>query len=175
MDDFVEDKGYERVEAFLEELYEVIDDYKPGSLFSNKSFDKENALDLIQSIRANLPNVIRQAQKFVENSERIMSNANNQANKIIREAENDANILVSEHEITRRAKEEAEAIMNETKQYARDMRLGANAYAEECLAKTAQAIQESLDEFSRQTRMTEDAINQEIRIIYGHKQELAEN
>lgn len=175
MEDFAEDRGYERVDALLEELNEVIEDYKPGSLFSSKSFDKDNALDLIQDIRASLPNVIRQAQKFVENSERIMSNANAQATKILKEAENDANILVSEHEITKRAKEEAEAIMNETKQYAREMRLGANAYAEECLAKTAQAIQESLDEFSKQTRMTEDAINEEIRIIYGHKQELAEN
>lgn len=175
MGDFEKDREYDRVEALLEELYETIDDFKPASLFGNKNFDKENALDLIQEIRASLPNVIKQAQKFVENSERILSDASSQANKIVREAENDASLLVSEHEITRRAKEEAEAIMAETKQYARDMRLGANAYAEQCLAKTAQAIQESLDEFSRQTRMTEDALNDEIRIIYGHKQELADN
>lgn len=175
MSDFEKDREYDRVEELLEDLYEAIDYFKPGSFFANKTFDKENALSLIQEIRASLPSVIKQAQKFVENSERILGDATNQANKIIREAENDASALVSEHEITRRAKEEAEAIMAETKQYARDMRLGANAYAEQCLDKTYKAIQESLDEFSRQTRLTEDAINDELKIIYGHKQELADN
>lgn len=175
MGDFEQDREYDRVDGLLEELYVAIDSYRPGSIFGNRSFDKENALDLVQDIRASLPNVIKQAQKIVENSERIISDATNQVNKIIREAENDASILVSDHEITKRASEEAEAIMSETKKYARDMRLGANAYVEQCLDKTYKAIQESIDEFTKQTRITEDALNDELKIIYAHKQEIAEN
>ncbi len=175
MGDFDKDREYDRLDSLLDDLYTIIENHRPGSFFGNKGFNKEEALDLIQEIRASLPSVIKQAQKFVENSERIISDATNQANKIIREAESDAAMLVSEHEITRQAKEKAELMIAETKQYARDMRLGANSYVEKCLDKTYKAIQESIDELSRQTRMTEDALNDELKIIYAHKQEISEN
>lgn len=168
--------GYEKVEELLDELFDVINESKTGSFFSGgKGLDKEEVFDIIQNIRLNIPIEIKQAQKLAENSERILNDATIQANKIIREAENNAARLINDHEITRRAKQEAEIIMSEAKQYVRDMRLGANAYAEECLAKTALAIQESLDEFTKQARITEENLSQEIRIIYSHKQELAKN
>lgn len=167
--------GYESVEELLDELYDLINESKTSSLFGGKGLDKEEAFDIIQSIRLNIPTEIKQARNIAENSERIMNEASIQANKIIREAENDAARMVSEHEIMKQVKQEVEALKAEAKQYMRDMKKGANSYAEECLSKTAQAIQESLEEFTRQMRMTEEALSQEIRIIYGHKQELAEN
>ena len=70
--------------------------------FSNKSLvEKEEMLDLIKEIRLKLPDELKQAKWVKEERQRILVEAQKEADGIVKEAENRIIAMVDEHEITR--------------------------------------------------------------------------
>jgi len=141
--------------------------------FSNKiAVDKGQVFDIINEIRLNVPNEIRQAQRIIEEHDKIINDAKIKANALIKEAEGNAKMLVNNHEILRRATEQAAEVIEETKKNARDMRLNAMDYADEILAKTERIIQESMANIEQQHQMQAEYFAQTTDILYSNRQEL---
>ncbi len=157
----------------LDDLEDLLDSCKSTPFSGNKvSISKEEVFEIISEIRLNLPGEIKQAQRIADNCEKIVHDAQNKANSIIKEAEEKAERLTTEHEVTRLAKEQADVILDEAKETARALRVGAVEYADELLANAENSIKESLETFSRQARQVEDFLAKETDILYENRQEL---
>lgn len=158
--------------SLLDTLEDVIENAKAIPLTQKVSVSKDELFEIIGEIRLNLPGEIKQAQRIVHGSEKIINEANGKANNIIRDAEANAEKMTLEHEITQRAREEAEAIMTKARSDAEALRLGAIEYADQMLANTEAQIKNVLDNFTKRANNVQDFLATESDAIYGERQEL---
>ena len=109
--------------------------------FTSKGFvDKEELLETIQEIRLKFPDELKQAKFLIEDRQRIMAEAQKEADNIIKNATDKVNVMVSEHEITKLAQEEAMKIMESAQNDARNMRMATKEY----VVKTMGGLEASL-------------------------------
>ena len=95
---------YAKVDDLIDELFTLISESKSGSLFGGRGIDKDEAFNILEDIRYNLPRELKEAKKIIDNADKILQDANLEANKIIKMAEEEAQAMVSEHNITKLAK-----------------------------------------------------------------------
>ena len=97
--------------TLLETLEEMLENSKTIP-FSNKSvIDKEEMLEIIKEIRLKLPDELKQAKWIKEERQRILVEAQKEADDIVKEAENRIISMIDEHEITRKAYEQKAQII----------------------------------------------------------------
>ena len=96
--------------------------------------DREELLDLIQEIRLNLPGDLKQAKWVKEERQRILDEANKEAESIIKNAEEKMAGLIDDHEVTQKAYAQANEILTSAQNSARELRLGTKQYADDVLA-----------------------------------------
>ena len=102
--------------------------------FAGKALvDREKCLDIIRDIRLNLPEEIRQGELLKQERQRILIEAQKEAEAIIRDAEQRIEGIIDNNEVTQRAYQQAREIMENCKRSAREIRLGANEYADNLL------------------------------------------
>jgi len=131
--------------SILETLEEVIE--KSVSVpFSGKCMvDREEILEIIKEMRLKLPDDIKQAKWVKEERQKILLEAQKEANSIIKDAENKIASLVDEHEITKKAYEQANEIVSNAQKNAREIRLGTKEYADNVLSKVEEILEETLE------------------------------
>lgn len=160
------------VYTLLESLEDVIEKAKQVPLSSNVKVSREEIFEIIEGIRLALPQEIKQAQRIVHNSESIINNAHASANGVINAANETAEKMTMEHEITKRAQEEAEAIITDARNKAEDMRLGAIEYADQMLENTENQIKAVLDNFTKRTNSVMDFLSKETDAIFSEREAL---
>jgi len=131
--------------SILETLEDVVEKSVSLPLTGKSLVDKEELLELIREIRLKLPDDIKQAKWVKEERQRILFEAQKEANNIIKEAESKISTLVDEHEITRKAYEQANEIISNAQKNAREIRLGAREYASSVLDRVEQILKDTLD------------------------------
>ncbi len=131
--------------AILDTLEDLIE--KSMTLpFSGKCLiDKEEVLEIIKEMRLKLPDDIKQAKWVKEERQRILLEAQKEANNIIKDAENKISSLVDEHEITKKAYEQANEIVANAQKNAREIRLGTREYADSILRKVEEILSDTLE------------------------------
>lgn len=131
--------------SIIETLEEVVE--KSVSVpFSGKCMvDREEILEIIKEMRLKLPDDIKQAKWVKEERQKILMEAQKEANNIIKDAENKIASLVDEHEITRKAYDQANEIVTNAQKNAREIRLGTKEYADNVLGKVEEILEETLD------------------------------
>jgi len=131
--------------AILETLEDLVE-RSVSVPFSGKCLiDREEILEIIKEIRLKLPDDIKQAKWVKEERQRILLEAQKEANNIIKDAENKISSLVDEHEITKQAYERANEIIANAQKNARDIRLGTREYADSILDKVEGILKETLE------------------------------
>lgn len=112
--------------------------------FSGKCLiDREEVLEIVKEMRLKLPDDIKQAKWVKEERQRILLEAQKEANNILKDAENKIASLVDEHEITKQAYEQANEIIASAQKNAREMRLGAREYADGVLSKVEEILNDT--------------------------------
>lgn len=130
--------------AILETLEDVIERSANVPFSGRCMVDKEEILEIIKEIRLKMPDDIKQAKWVKEERQRILLEAQKEANNIIKDAENKISSLVDEHEITKKAYEQANEIIANAQKNAREIRLGTREYADGVLNKVEEILQEAL-------------------------------
>ncbi|MBE7027030.1 MAG: ATPase [Ruminococcaceae bacterium] len=102
--------------------------------------DREELLDLIQEIRLNLPGDLKQAKWVKDERQRILDEANKEAESIIKNAEEKMAGLIDDHEVTQKAYAQANEIVASAQNNARELRLGTKQYADDVLASLESRI-----------------------------------
>ena len=98
----------------------------------------------IKEIRLKLPEQLKQAKWVNEERQRILVEAQNEADDIIKEAENRIISMVDEHEITRKAYENKVEIIGTANEMSREISKGTKDYADGVLAGIEVALQDAL-------------------------------
>ncbi|HHV98085.1 MAG TPA: ATPase [Clostridiaceae bacterium] len=131
--------------AILETLEDLLEK-APSVPFSGKCLvDREEVLEIIKEMRLKLPDDIKQAKWVKDERQRILLEAQKEANNIIKDAENKIASLVDEHEITKKAYEQANEIISNAQKNARDIRLGTREYADSILNKVEDILRDTME------------------------------
>ena len=134
-------------------LLDTLEDLLEGSRslpFSNKSLvEKEEMLDLIKEIRLKLPDELKQAKWVKEERQRILVEAQKEADGIIKEAENRIIAMIDEHEITRKAYDQKTEIIEAANEMSREISNGTKEYADSLLATTENVLKDTLDNLEK--------------------------
>ena len=139
------------VQRLLDMLYSMIDEAKSAAFSSDKCvISRDEALDLLDDIRAKLPLEIKKAQELVRAREEYVSSAKKEVEKMLRQAELDAKTKVSDSEVLYAAKEKARQMVARAEERCRQLYQVTNEYAEDALARTEEAVQMALDEVKQQ-------------------------
>ena len=102
-------------------------------------------LDLIKEIRLKLPDELKQAKWVKEERQRILEEAQKEADDIVKEAENRIIAMIDEHEITRKAYEKKTEIIETANEMSREISKGTKDYADNMLAGLEIALEDALN------------------------------
>lgn len=111
--------------------------------FSKKVMvDSEEILDIIKEIRLRIPDEIRQATLIKEEKQRILSDAQSDADNIRNNAERKVQELIEEDEISKKVEERAKEMISKAQMNAKEIRVGAMEYADNLLLETQENLKE---------------------------------
>lgn len=138
------------MEQIMIEIEEKIASCRTIPFWGRGIIDKEEIIEMIQEMKSKFPEEMKQAKWIKEERQRIISDAQEEAASMIKATEEKIAAMVNEHDITQQAYAKANQIIDSAQQNSREIRLGANQYAddvlralEEELVKTADAIRAS--------------------------------
>ncbi len=108
--------------------------------------DVEKVHELIDEIRANLPDEIRQAKGIVNDRAQILTDAKKEADAIVSKAESRARAIVSEQEIVKESQRRAAEILTAAQSQSRELSSKVAGYCENMLRNTEEQLNQSLSE-----------------------------
>ena len=135
----------------IDEILDMLDEMIDQSLnlpFSGGRciVDVEKVRDLIDDIRINLPNEVKQAKAIVSDRAEILEAAKKEADAIVRKAEDRAKVLISQQEITKQSQAKASELISQTQLQSREMRVAAQSFSDDILRVTEESLQNALGE-----------------------------
>ena len=139
-----------RVEEILEELEEIVKDAWSLPLSGGKALvNVERISDLLNEVRDELPNELRQAKAIIADRSQIISEARGEGEAIVSAAEKKALLMVERDEIVKQAEKRAEEILLEAKMKSREMKQATNEYVDDVIKRTDEVLTEAVTELRR--------------------------
>ncbi len=103
----------------------------PGS--DQVRLDREEVYDILDQMRATIPEEIKQARWIVKERQEMLAEAKREAERIVKEARDKQDQLISQEEVVKQAERSADDIIEDARGREREIRLGAEDYADEIL------------------------------------------
>jgi len=120
-----------RIEQLIDEIEEFIESCKTQPFSQSKVIvPKDELYELLTELRLKTPDEIKRYQKIIANKDKIISDAQAQAEKMLEETTQYTNALVEEHEIMIKAYARAEEVINNANTQAEATVSAANEDAE---------------------------------------------
>ena len=134
------------INELIDQLYASISDAKGFPLSVDKCIlDRDNALDLLDEIRAQLPAEVAEAKRLVSAKAEVIRKTREEADQIKKDAGAEAARMVERESIVIAAKKRAQEIVDEAQKKADELRRASSAYADELLKRTEDTLNQSLD------------------------------
>lgn len=130
--------------TLLETLEDILERSKTLPFTEKAIIDKEEFFEIIKEIRLKLPEDLKQAKWVREERERILEQANKEANDVVKEAENRIISMIDEHEITKKAYEQKAEIIEAANEMSREISNGTKEYADNVLQGIEVALEDAL-------------------------------
>lgn len=135
------------VNRLIDMLYERIEDAKAPALKPNLAMvDRDELLDLLDELRAQLPVEVKRAKELLAAREKFVEDAKRDVDRMMRQAELEAKAKVSDSEVLSAAREKAGKMIAHADERCRQMYQVTNEYTEDALSRTEEAVQLALDE-----------------------------
>ena len=130
----------------LDTLEDSIKDGKKIPFSDKCIINESDVIDIIHEIRENLPDELKQAKWVKEERERILNEAQKEADGVVKDAEKKIISMIDEHEITKKAYEQKNQIVSQANESAREITQGAREYADNILANLSDTLEKTLKE-----------------------------
>lgn len=137
------------ITARLQQMEELVQEAKSMPLSASVLINKEEVLELLEAAIAELPEEIKQARWVVKDREELLAKGRRDAEGLLERAKQEQIRLVSEQEVVREAAEEADRILGEAREQARQMRLEAEDYVDAKLAQYEIALERTRRDIDR--------------------------
>ncbi len=130
--------------TLLETLEDILERSRTIPFTEKGVVNKEELLEIIKEIRLKLPDELKQAKWIKEERQRILVEAQKEADDIVKEAENRIISMIDEHEITRKAYEQKAEIIETANEMSREISKGTKDYADNILQGIEVALEDAL-------------------------------
>ena len=135
----------QHIEDMITVLYDMIQDARSMPLASDKCIlERDKMLDMLDEIIAQLPGELKQSRTIVNSRNELIGQARREAESIIRQAQDKAKQLVSQEAIYDEAKRQCQEMIAQTQAQVAGIRKASNDYMSESLRKTEEAIAHAL-------------------------------
>lgn len=138
----------------IDRLEELFNDAKAVPFTHNVVVDEDRMLELIDQMRIAIPEEVKKAQQVMAQRDRVMAQAQEEANRTLQLARDKAEQLVQKDMIVQEAQRRAEQILAQARSDAEATRADADHYVLETLMQ----LQEHLSKLSNQ-------VNNGIRML----------
>ena len=176
------EEGSLDVLELIDKLDDLIHNARAVPLTDQVRIDREAIYDLLDQMRATIPEEVKQARWIVKERQEMLAEAKREAERLVADARDKAAQEASEQEVVKRAEREAADILEEARQREREVRLGAEDYADEVLGtlevnlgKFLQAVQRGRERL--QGRIDEgdsgEPLSPELAAVVAVAQEVA--
>jgi len=119
--------------VLIDKLDDLVHNAKQVPLTDQVRVDKEEIYDLLDQMRATIPEEIKQARWIVKERQEMLAEAKRESERILAEARERQDKLIAEQEVTKEAERAAEDIVEDARAREREIRLGAEDYADDVL------------------------------------------
>jgi len=132
-------------EDIIGALYDLVQDARSMPLAADKCIlERDRVLDMLDEIIAQLPSELKQSRTIVESRNELISQARREAEMILRQAQDQAKQMVTKEAIYAEAKQRAEELVAQTQDRINALKKAGNEYMDESLRKTEEVIAEAL-------------------------------
>jgi cell division septum initiation protein DivIVA len=140
--------------VLIDKLDDLVHNAKPVPLTDQVRVDREEIYDLLDQMRATIPEEIKQARWIVKERQEMLAEAKREAERVVKEAREQQTRLISEQEVTRQAERAAEEILQDARATEREIRLQAEDWADEVLG----TLEVNLEKFLSAVRRGRDRL-----------------
>lgn len=134
-----------KIMDLIDELEKLVENGNTLPFSSKSLIIPEDALEIIDEMKQELPKELSEAQKIVRQKKQILLEAQKEADAIRSDAESTLREMIDSSEVIRLANNEAEAILENAQNTAREIRIGTQEYANNILA----SLQHQLNEINK--------------------------
>ena len=137
----------QHIEDIIGALYTMVEDARALPLGADKCIlERDKVLDMLDEILAQMPSELKQSRAIVESRNELIGQARREAEGIVRQAQQKASELVSEQAIYLEAKRQCKEMYEQTQNRINELKKVSNAYMDDALRRTQEAIAQSLAE-----------------------------
>jgi cell division septum initiation protein DivIVA len=132
----------------VDRLEELFNESRPIPLTHSVIVDEDKFLDIIDQMRISIPEEVKKAQQVNAQKERLLAQAQEEANRTLQQAREKAEQMVDKESLVAEAQRRAAQIIDQARADAEDVRIGADQYALDGLA----GIETELERLLNQVR-----------------------
>ncbi len=141
------------MEDIIGALYDLVQDARSMPLAADKCIlERDRVLDMLDEIIAQMPGELKQARTIVESRNELISQARREAENVLRQAQEQAKQMVTKEAVYIEAKRRSEELVAQTQTRIAQLRKAGNDYMDDALRRTEETIAQALEEV-KETRM----------------------
>jgi len=140
--------------VLIDKLDDLIHNAKTVPLTDTVRIEREEIYDILDQMRASIPEEIKQARWIVKERQDMLSEAKREAERLLQEARDKAEQIASQEEVVRLAHEQSEQLLQEAEARAWEVRSGAEGYADEIFG----TLEANLGKFHSAVRRSRDRL-----------------
>ncbi|MBV6397021.1 MAG: hypothetical protein HFACDABA_02625 [Anaerolineales bacterium] len=132
----------------IDRLEELFNDSRAVPLTRNVMVDEDKMLDIIDQMRIAIPEEVKKAQQLLAQRDRVMAQAQEEANRTVEIARGKAEELVHRDLVVQEAQRRADQILSQARGDAENIRHDADEY----VVTTLQRLQDELGKLAHQVQ-----------------------
>lgn len=140
----------------VDRLEELFNESRPIPLTHNVIVDEDKFLDIIDQMRISIPEEIKKAQQISAQRDRVIAQAQEEANRTLQLAREKAEQLISKDQIAQEAQRRAGQIIDQARMDAENIKNGADQYALDALTSLADQLERLLVQVRNGMRVLEE-------------------
>ncbi len=141
----------------VDRLEELFNQSRPIPLTHSVIMDEDRFLDIIDQMRISIPEEVKKAQQVYAQRDRILAQAQEEANRTVALAREKAEELIDRELIVQEAKLRAEQIIEQARQEAENIKAGADQYAHDKLLELEMQLEQILNQVRNGIRLLEES------------------
>jgi cell division septum initiation protein DivIVA len=145
----------------IDRLEEILNDSRPFPFTRNVIVDEDRVLDLIDQMRVAIPEEVKKAQQLLAQRDRVLAQAQEEANRTLALAREKSEQLVERDAIVQAAHVRAEQIVAQAHADIQNTRRDADEYALETLTRLEMELDRSLNQVRNGIRTLQNETQQQ--------------
>jgi vacuolar-type H+-ATPase subunit H len=140
----------------IDRLEELFNESKNIPLTRNVMVDEDRMLDIIDQMRIAIPEEVKKAQQLLGQRDRVLAQAQEEANRTLELARQKADQLVTKDMVAQEASRRAELILTQARGDAENIRADADDYAMKSLTQLEDELERITNQVSNGIRLLKD-------------------